>query len=83
MSNATFFSITPSDSAPLQTPIRCLYVGVTGDVAVFGAGDSTATVLKAAPAGWMLLPMPVVQVGATGTTATNLAGCIGDRPSTH
>lgn len=83
MANESFFAVTPSDSTPLQQAAWWLYIGVSGDVAVFGQGDSTATVIKAAPVGWMRFPRPVTQVGATGTTATNIVAATGDQTASH
>jgi hypothetical protein len=78
--NGAYVAVTPSDTVPLPSPVRALYVGVAGDVAVFGivAGqvDASATVLKAMPQGWTILPMPIAQVGLTGTTATNLVAAL-------
>ena len=61
-------AVTPSDSTTL-TPTRALYVGGTGDVAVVMADGVTLT-FTAVPAG--ILPVQVVKVLATGTTATNI-----------
>jgi hypothetical protein len=78
MSNKAYAAVTPSDTVPLTTAAKSLYVGVTGDVtvlgvvAVSGVVDTTPTVFKAVPAGWFVLPFPVAQIMATGTTATNL-----------
>jgi hypothetical protein len=82
MPNAGYFAITPSDTVPMQSAAYWIYVGVTGDIAVFGRGpsptggapviDPVATVFKSVPQGWIRFPIPVAQVGATGTTATNL-----------
>ncbi|HSY24914.1 MAG TPA: hypothetical protein VK841_22470 [Polyangiaceae bacterium] len=83
MSNASFFAVTPSDATPLQQPVWWLYIGTGGDIAVFGQNDSAATVLKAVPQGWMRFPKYVVQVGATGTTATNIVGSTGDETTSH
>ena len=61
-------AVTPSDSTTL-TPTRALYVGGTGDVAVVMADGVTLT-FTAVPVG--ILPVQVVKVLATGTTATNI-----------
>jgi hypothetical protein len=65
--------ITPSDTVDLDTILRGLYVGVTGNVNVLLAKDSSPVVLVAVPAG-SLLPLRVKRVFATSTTATNLVG---------
>ena len=48
-----------------------LFVGVAGDVAVMFAGGGTPVVFKNVPAG-AFLPINVVQVYATNTTATDI-----------
>jgi hypothetical protein len=73
MANFAFAAVVPSDAVPLTSPVRWIYVGVTGDVAIMGLGDTAGTVLKAVPAGWMKMPAPVAFIMATGTTATNMA----------
>jgi hypothetical protein len=83
MSNASFFAVTPSDATPLQQPVWWVYIGTGGDIAVFGQNDSTATVIKAAPAGWMRFPSRVFQIGATGTTASNIVAATGDETTSH
>lgn len=51
---------------------RALYVGGTGDVKVLTMFGSTVT-FTAVPAG-TVLPVAVIRVFSTGTTATNLVG---------
>ena len=69
-----YAAVVPSDTVNFHaTPkvglCRALYVGVAGDVAAVGE-DGVAVVFKAVPVG--LLPVRVVRVNATGTTATNI-----------
>lgn len=67
-------AVSPSDSVALTTVARGLYVGVTGDVAVYminPAGNSTSVVFTAVPAG-TILPIRVKQVLATGTSASSI-----------
>lgn len=66
-------TITPSDTTELKY-VRGLYIGGTGDVAVVCADGSTVTFV-AVPAG-SLLPVQVVQVLATGTTAGDIVALI-------
>lgn len=63
------FAVTPSDITTLAG-VRSLYVGVTGDVAVIMRGSATAVTFKAAAVG--VLPVQVVKVMSTNTTATNI-----------
>lgn len=67
------FAITKSDSTVFTTPTRYVWVGGAGNVAVLMNGDSVSVTLVAVPVGTML-PISVVQVLSTGTTATNLVG---------
>lgn len=62
-------AVTKSD-ATLLPATRGLYIGVTGDVAVVFADGGSAVTLKAAPVG--VLPVQVVQVMSTNTTATDI-----------
>ena len=62
-------AITPNDSTVLATT-RGLYVGGAGNVAIQAADGTTAT-LSGVVAG-TVLPIQVVKVNATGTTATNI-----------
>lgn len=64
--------VTPSDTVPLPQLSRFIFVGTAGGaISVIMAGDDTAVVLDAIPAG-TLLPLCVKQVKATGTTATDI-----------
>jgi hypothetical protein len=62
-------SITPSDSTNLATP-SIVFVGGTGNVTVRTAQGSD--VLFFAVPGGAVLPVQVIRVFATGTTASNL-----------
>lgn len=65
-------SISPSDSTELAHATRGLYVGQTGNVRA-----KTVTgeiVMFANMQGGLLYPVRIVQVMATGTTATDLVG---------
>ena len=66
------FAITPNDSADLSVFPRAIYVGGAGNVKVTTLGGDTVT-LNGAVAG-SILPVRVVRVFSTGTTATNLIG---------
>jgi hypothetical protein len=68
------FAITPDDDADLPAITRALYVGVTGDITMRLAGDTTAVVWKAVPAG-SFLPLHVRRV-MEATTATDLVGIL-------
>lgn len=60
--------VTPSDSANLSVPTKSIYVGGTGALSVVMAGGQT-TLFSALPVGTQL-PISVVRINATGTTAT-------------
>ncbi len=66
-------AVTPSDTALLSDATHGLYVGGTGDVTVIFAEDATNTpvTFKAVPVG-AVLPVSVIRVMATNTTATNI-----------
>lgn len=68
------FDITPTDTVDDHLPAytRFVFVGGAGDLRVEWA-DGTLTTFPNVPAG-SLLPICVVRVAATGTTATNLRG---------
>lgn len=66
------FDIAPADGANLATVTRALYVGGSGDVAVT-LKSGTSVVLHGVVAG-TILPMRIVAVAQTDTTATNLVG---------
>ena len=66
------FAITPDDVAELSEVTRALYVGTSGAVAV-GFASGAELVLANVPAG-SVLPLRLVRVRATGTTAGNLVG---------
>ncbi len=60
-------AITPSDSADLTTP-SVVYVGGSGDVKVTTAQGDTVTFVGVISGG--VLPVQVIRVWSTGTTAT-------------
>ena len=62
-------AVTKSDSTVLATT-RALYIGVTGNVAVVMAEDSSAVTFIAVPVG--ILPVQVTKVMSTNTTASSI-----------
>ena len=66
------FPISPSDVSYLPYLPRAIYVGASGNLAVLTAGGDIV-ILAAAVAG-SILPIRVVKVFATGTTASSLVG---------
>jgi hypothetical protein len=65
-------AILPDDAADLAVATRAVYVGGAGDLRVRMLGGGEVT-LAAVPAG-TLLPLRVVRILATGTSATALVG---------
>lgn len=63
------FAVTPSDVT--TQPANALYVGTTGNVAVVTEAGTTVT-FSNVPVG--ILPIRVIQVLSTGTTASNIVG---------
>lgn len=68
------FAITPDDDADLPQPARAFYVGGTGGVAV--KLPSGADVTFKGVVGGTVLPVSVVRVYATGTTASDIVGLV-------
>lgn len=64
-------AVTPSDSADLTQATRGLFIGGDGNVSVDFAGGQTAVVLNGCKAG-SILPISVIRVRNTGTTASGL-----------
>lgn len=67
-------AVTPSDVTVFTPPLRGLYVGTTGAVAVTCPDLSTA-VFTAVPAG-VILPVLCSKVLSTGTTASTIIGLV-------
>ncbi len=65
-------AVTPNDTTVFAEPSKGLYIGATGNVVVHLQGDpATAVTFTGVPAG-TVLPIRVVRVLSTGTTATGL-----------
>lgn len=69
------FAITPADGADLATVTRALYIGGAGDIVAILAGDTSPLTFRNVPAG-TVLPLRVLRLRSTGTTATNLVGLV-------
>jgi hypothetical protein len=65
--------ITPSNTTPLVKPVKQLYVGGAGNLSVQLYHDTAPVTLTGVTAG-TVLDLHIVQVFATGTTATLLIG---------
>jgi len=63
-------AVTKSDTVPLASVPRTIYVGVAGDITAILADDTSAVLFKAVPVG--PFPVMVKQIMATGTTATDI-----------
>ena len=63
-------AVVPNDTTAVQ--FRALYIGVTGAVSVVGF-DGNTVVFANVPGG-TVLPIAVIKVRATGTTATSIVG---------
>ncbi len=64
-------AVTPSDTVPLTTPTRGLYVGTTGNLTVIMNLGTTPVTFSNIPVG-LYDKLSVSQVMATGTTASNI-----------
>jgi hypothetical protein len=62
-------AVIPSDATIIPVT-RGLYIGGTGDVSVVMADDENTITFIGVPAG--IFPVQVMQVLATGTSATNI-----------
>ena len=63
-------AVTPSDSTNLTSIARSLYVGTAGNVTLLTVGQNVVT-FSNVQAG-SILPVRVIRVNATSTTATNI-----------
>ncbi|MEE9453796.1 MAG: hypothetical protein V3V13_05360 [Paracoccaceae bacterium] len=63
-------SVTPNDTVDLTHTSRAVYVGVSGDIAVHMADETTAVIFKSVPVG--ILPVRLDRILATGTSASDL-----------
>lgn len=63
-------AVTPGDTTPVN--FVGFYVGVSGDVAVQSAEGTTITFV--AVAAGQIIPLRVVRIMSTGTTATSIVG---------
>jgi hypothetical protein len=69
-----YFAVVPSDTVAFTRNVRGLYIGSAGNVvAVTLAG--TAVTFTGVPAG-TFLPIEVLRVNATGTTAGSIVGLV-------
>lgn len=66
-------AITKSDATTYSPPIRALYVGGTGDVAITTAQGDVVT-LSALPVGSVIDWVYITKVMSTNTTASLLVG---------
>ena len=66
------FAIVPSDTVNFSGPVRGIYVGGAGNIAMFMT-DGTSALFVGVTAG-SILPIECYRVNATGTTATALLG---------
>ena len=65
------YAITPTNS-DLAAPVRAIYVGGAGNVQITDP-DGNVTIFYNVPAG-TILPVMIVRVSSTNTTATNIVG---------
>lgn len=65
------FAVTPNDSTVFPEPTRGLYIGTAGTIRVKHADDSGTTDYSVTVAG-SVYPWAVIQVHASGTTASGI-----------
>ncbi len=68
------FAITPDDTSALPETTRALFVGLGGSLTVEMA--SGVVLAFDAVADGAILPLRIVRVAATGTTASNIVGLV-------
>jgi hypothetical protein len=61
-------AVAPSDTDPLPSVAKALYVGIGGDIAMRGVADGANTLWRNVPDG-AILPFRASHVRATRTTA--------------
>jgi hypothetical protein len=66
-----FEAITPSDSTNMTSPSRALYVGTGGNLNVLSFDSATNVLFRNLPSGFVL-PISVIRVNSTDTTASNI-----------
>jgi hypothetical protein len=70
------FAVTSNNTTVFSQPTRAVYVGVAGNIAVTMLGynnSNTALTFVGVPAG-TFLPIRVIQIKRTGTTANSILG---------
>ena len=66
-------AITKSDTTVYDPPLKALWVGGAGDVAVIAVDDTAAVTIPGVNGG-QIIPVMAKQVMATNTTATSIVG---------
>jgi len=74
MPSNRLFEITPDDVLELTYVPRCIYVGSSGDMAVTDEFGNVVTFTNLFQGTW--LPIRVIKVMATNTSAANLIGMV-------
>ena len=67
-------AVTPSDSTVYSPPLRALWIGAAGNVAVLALGDSVAQTISDISGGTLIDWILVQKVMSTNTTAVNILG---------
>lgn len=70
--NAT--AISPHDTNDLDIATKAIYCGVGGDLKITLAAGGTVTLKNLSYGVWH--PIEAIRVFATGTTATDIIGCV-------
>lgn len=65
-------AVTPSDTVNLTNATRGLWVGTGGNVAVLPVNGTAVTITNVASG--TLLPIRILRVNSTNTTASNMVG---------
>lgn len=72
-STLDIIAVTPSDTTVYDPPLRGIYIGSEGDVAIVSENGVAPVIFKNVPVA-MILPVKARQVMSTGTDASELVG---------
>lgn len=68
-------AVTASNTTVYSPPLRRVYIGTTGNIALLAQNDTVAVTFETVPAG-TVLDVCAVKVMSTGTTASNIVGML-------